>query len=62
MLVIADLKNYDHIMASGMIEKLLEKANSSSTGDTSVNVARHVFAVWKQFCKNFLKIDEEKHS
>lgn len=32
MLVIADVKNYNRVMASGMIEKLLEKANSSTEG------------------------------
>lgn len=38
-----DTKNYNRVMTSGTIEKLLEAANSSTEGDTSINLAKRQF-------------------
>jgi len=71
LLVIADLKNYNHAMDSTpAIERLLKAANSSTEGDTSVNFAKRVFleqsecdAFFELTCSHLLDISEwNKHS
>jgi hypothetical protein len=66
-LVIPDLKNYNHQMTSGTIEKLLEAANSSPETDTSINLAKRQFvesaaaaAFFRETRERILRIDEWK--
>ena len=43
LLVIGDTKNYNRPMQKSKIEKMIEAANSSTEGDTSLNFAKRVF-------------------
>jgi hypothetical protein len=53
-LVIARAKNYNRRMQTGTIQKLLEAANSSTEGDTSLNLAKRVF-VDQSECERFFE-------
>lgn len=65
ILVNADLGNYNRLMRQSTIESLLKAANSSTEGDTSVNVAKRIFlddlecgAFFEETKSKLLDIDE----
>jgi hypothetical protein len=59
LLVIARPKNYNPYMQLSTIENLLKAANSSSEGDTSVNLAKRVFLNEAE-CSAFFEITKTR--
>ena len=59
LLVYADLKNYNRPMQTSIVERLIEAANSSTEGDTSLNLAKRVF-LEQAACDEFFESTKPK--